>query len=81
MNYCSEINQRMYSHSHSVQVIMKLERFPKSWSKEDLVYWYNDDHAKAKKQVKVDETDRSRVVFQSNYGVIARAHMTQGCQV
>ena len=56
-----------------------------SWSEEDLKKWYNEYeewHNGNAKKTQVDvETDGSRVVFQSKDGVLARAHLAQGCKV
>ena len=60
---------------------MRLYETPKSWSAENLEEWYYAYHDN-EKETHVDvETDGSRVVFQSKDGVLARAQLTQGCQV
>ena len=69
-----------------MQLTMRLEETPKSWSKEGLEAWYFEydtyyKHANEKKTRVGVETDGSRVVFQSRDGVFARAQLTQGCQV
>ena len=63
----------------SVQLTMMLERTPASWSEETLGLWYNVLHDREKTEV--NETDGSRVSFQSRASVLARAHLTQGCKV
>ena len=65
----------------SVQLTMRLERGPKSWSRANLEDWYDGYHDN-EKETRVDvEMDGSRVVFQSKDGVLAKAQLTQGCQV